>query len=230
LAPLPKLQTPVLAVVGTGSKQGKFTTQLIIKDVLEKTGYKISHVATEPQGILFGADFTFPFGHHPTVSVNTGEWGRILATYMQCIELLYQPEIIITGGQGGVIPVHPVNFGANGAGLKSLSYLMGVYPDVLIVTISPHDQIDFILKTEQTIQAYVNCTVIFYCLTPHTFMQKSHGIPKNYVLDDHAYQEKRRHFEKHLGKPVIDILDSTNRQFILEAIQSSFAVTNVELT
>ena len=37
----PSIKTPVLCVVGTGSFQGKFTCQIIIRDILMKKGYKI---------------------------------------------------------------------------------------------------------------------------------------------------------------------------------------------
>lgn len=230
LSPMPKLKTPVLSVVGTGSKQGKFTTQLVISDILKKVGYNVSFIASEPQGVLFNADFTFPYGYNPTISVNTGEWSRVLSTYMQCVEQAFKPEIFITGGQGGVIPLYPINLGANGAGLKQLSYLMGVYPDILIMTISPHDEIDFILKTLNTIQAFIDCDVIFYSLTPHTYKFNEQGNNQNYMLDENEYHEKCTYFQEQLGKPVINILDDANRYFILDAIQSSFAKTNIELT
>jgi hypothetical protein len=64
----PNIKTPLLCVTGTTNKIGKFTTQLILNDLLNSAGYKTSFISTEPHGELFGAMFSFPFGYNDTVS------------------------------------------------------------------------------------------------------------------------------------------------------------------
>lgn len=45
-----QLSVPTVAVVGTGSKQGKFTLQLQFKNFMEKLGYKVGFLSSEPNG------------------------------------------------------------------------------------------------------------------------------------------------------------------------------------
>ncbi|WP_268225307.1 S8 family serine peptidase [Sinomicrobium oceani] len=221
LSPMQKLKTPIITVVGTGSKQGKFTTQLTVNKLLEEYGYNVSLITTEPQGVLFDADLVFPYGYNPAISVNTGEWSRILQTYMQCVERVNSPEIFLTASQGGMIPIHPVNPMIQDSGLKQLAYLQGIFPDAIIMTISPHDTVEFINRTLSTIQSFVNCDLLFYCLTPWTydFSKKSN---KPFRLDEISYEKKCVFFQQELKKPVINILDKRNSQMILDIIQRNF--------
>lgn len=74
---LPKVRVPVMAVMGTSNRQGKFTAQLRLKDILKREGYAVSHISTEPQGELFGADFSFPYGYNGTVSIGREKWSMV---------------------------------------------------------------------------------------------------------------------------------------------------------
>ena len=225
LSNYPKLEVPVVAVVGTGSKQGKFTSQIVIRDILEKYQYRTSLISTEPQGILFGADFCFPIGHNPTVEINIGEWSRTIHSVIKGIEQTSDPEIIITGCQGGVIPKYNVALGTeSGDVLKQLNFLIGASPDRIIMTISPNDDIQYIEKTINTIRTFVNCEILFYALTPWTYeFSENNNLYKYYKLSTTEYNEKLSFFEKELKVPVIDILEKSNEKFILESIQSSFS-------
>ena len=42
-----KISKPVLGVFGTSSCQGKFTLQILLKELLEKSGYAVGHIGTD---------------------------------------------------------------------------------------------------------------------------------------------------------------------------------------
>lgn len=221
ISPMPKLRTPVIGIFGTGSKQGKFTTQLVLKEILELADYTISLISSEPQGILFNSDLIFPFGHNPAVEVNTGEWPRIIQTFMQGIERIVKPEIFIASSQGGSIPLHPIRYEYRG-GLKQLSFLLGVQPDAIVFTINPHDDEEFIVKSINMIKTYINCEVLFFCMTPWTH-QKQKWVKLNTI----DYNQKIKSFQQKLKTPVFNILEAENQLQIINIIQTYFSKNNL---
>ena len=84
------VRTPSVCVIrNLRKKQGKFTTQMILKELLEDEGYSVAHISTEPQGVLLGADITFPIGHNDTVAIDLKDWNRT----MQRLQLLLEREV-----------------------------------------------------------------------------------------------------------------------------------------
>lgn len=215
------LTKPSICVVGTNSRQGKFTTQIIIRKILEKEGYKVSHISTEPQGILLNSSCVFPIGHNGTVSVDLREWNKSLRLITQSIEQNENPDIIITGSQGGILPLHPIN---DSLPPEKLIYVKSFYPDAIVCTISPNDTIDVIERTINTIKSFVDTEVLFFVLTPWQY--KFHHGQKTIVsfdkIDDVEYAEKLNYFSEKLNKKVINIKDSNHHQIVMEEIINFF--------
>ncbi|RLJ33785.1 subtilase family protein [Chryseobacterium sp. 7] len=222
------LKRPSICVVGTNSRQGKFTTQMIIRKVLEKEGYKVSHISTEPQGILLNSSCVFPIGHNGTVSVDLREWNKSLRLLSQSIELNEEPDIIITGSQGGILPLHPVN---DSLPPEKLIYVKSFYPDAIVCTISPSDSIDVIQRTVNTIKSFVETEVLFFVLTPWQY--KFHHGYKTIVsfdkIDEEEYNEKLIYFTEKLGKKVINIKDENHHNIIVDEIVNFFAKEKEEV-
>ncbi|AMQ00389.1 hypothetical protein AY601_3523 [Pedobacter cryoconitis] len=216
------LKSPSICVVGTNKKQGKFTTQLILKELLRENGYKVSHLSTEPQGIVLGADFVFPIGHKSTVDVDIREWNKSLRFLTQVIEEHTKPDIIITGSQGSILPKYPMN-DSNAA--EMLSYVKAFYPDTLICTISPNDTLDYIKKTTDVIKAFVDCEVLFYVLTPFEYtIHFNNQVRVSYrMLDEDEYQSKLKYFNENLNAPAFNIKDRNNSQKIIDIIINKFS-------
>ncbi|MGR3856205.1 S8 family serine peptidase [Chryseobacterium indologenes] len=222
------LKRPSICVVGTNSRQGKFTTQMIMRKVLEKEGYKVSHISTEPQGILLNSSCVFPIGHNGTVSVDLREWNKSLRLLSQSIELNEEPDIIITGSQGGILPLHPVN---DSLPPEKLIYVKSFYPDAIVCTISPSDSIDVIQRTVNTIKSFVETEVLFFVLTPWQY--KFHHGYKTIVsfdkIDEEEYNEKLIYFTEKLGKKVINIKDENHHNIIVDEIVNFFAKEKEEV-
>lgn len=215
--------TPSLCVIGTSKKQGKFTTQMILKELLQDAGYQVSHISTEPQGILLGADLTFPIGHNDTVVLDLKDWNRTLKRLQLLLADIRKPDIIISGGQGGIIPRHPVN---DEDPPEKLSYVKAFYPDALICSISPNDSIAFIHKTRDVVTAFVNSPVLFYVLTPWEF-NFHHGSGPSVMtyrrISSEEYQEKLAFYRQELDAPVFDIMNRETHAELLRIILQFFS-------
>jgi uncharacterized NAD-dependent epimerase/dehydratase family protein len=230
---MPNVSVPVILVVGTSNKQGKITTQLRLKEILMSDGYKVSHVSTEPQGALLGADFVFPYGHKSTVEINEDLWGKMISIVMKGVEKYNLPHIIITGTQGIFIPRTRSSSELSNEGmLSSLHYMSGVLPDAIICAINPQDSIEMIQNLLKTIEIFSRAKFLFCVMTPwlRNFKQgaEQNTIATHRILKNEEMTERMLYFQNQLGFPVIDIMDKANDEFILKTIEDTFAKEYVE--
>jgi len=222
---LPKIKTPVIAVIGTSNRQGKFTTQLRIKEILNKEGYKVSHLSTEPQGEFLGADFSFPYGYHSSVEIKSNYWSFFINNVMKAIEYYKKPNVIISGTQGGIIHlVNNINE-PNSSYFDALHFLRGIQPDAIICMINPNDNIERINNIVNLCRITLRTEILFYAMTPwirehETFENTEYS--NYYTLDKNEKEKKIGQFSKQLNSKVIDIMNDKNDKFILDSIESFF--------
>jgi uncharacterized NAD-dependent epimerase/dehydratase family protein len=223
-----KVSIPILAVIGTGNRQGKITTQMTIKRHLQNEGYKVAHISTEPQGALLNADFVFPFGYKSTVRLPLESWGNFIHLCIKGIQEYRQPDVLVTGIQGGLLPrgTQFLNTDTTHC-LASMHYLLAVKPDAIICTISPNDDPALIRETAGVAKTYVTCDPLFYALTPvyREYRQNQSGgtVVYNRKISPAEMRERSKIFEQELGMPVIDISDEANSRFIINTIQTKFS-------
>lgn len=139
-----KSTIPVVCVVGTSSKQGKFTMQQRIIYQLSQLGYNVGSIITEPSGYLFNADYVFHFGYHANLNLHPSEYIATLNEMVFGVQM-NQRDILITGCQSGVI--HYNNSHINEFAISQYSFLLGTLPDFFILCINPHDDFDYIRKS-----------------------------------------------------------------------------------
>ena len=223
---LPKVRVPVMAVMGTSNRQGKFTAQLRLKDILKREGYAVSHISTEPQGELFGADFSFPYGYNGTVSIGREKWSMFLRTLLKGVQEYNDPHIILTGTQGMTIP-RVRNQAPLGNECDGLEFMFGVQPDALVCAINPQDPIELVVNACQAARIFCGAEPLFFIMTPwmrdHTRSGNGRIVSRHRYLNKDEMKGKMDHFQEGLQKPVIDIVDENNDGLILEAIQDFFS-------
>ena len=139
-----KTDKPVLSVIGTNSKQGKFSLQLYLRKKFIELGYSVVQMGTEPTSLLFGFDAMFPCGYNGQIKLN------IPQTITAVNELMWEItqkdyDIIITGGQSGFLAYNDLN--ARMFPSYSQIVFSALKPDAIILCISPYDDIDFIERT-----------------------------------------------------------------------------------
>lgn len=229
---LSKNRTPMICVIGTSSKQGKFTVQLKLQRILEGCGYKVGFMGTEPQSFLFGSEMEFPIGHKSTVDLIDSNWSIFLDKAIRFIQDVSEPHIMITGIQGGVLPRTQLN--GTGYILSSLNFLTAIKPDRVICCINPMDNMDLIRNTVQTVKIFTGAKNIFYSMTPWEtrFIKNREGKSLGYTerLKRRDYQERMALMAEKLQQPVMDITDRNNDAFILDIIQREFSDKTNKIT
>jgi hypothetical protein len=220
---LAKIKTPVIAVVGTSNKQGKFTTQLRLKEILQKEGYRTAHLSTEPQSELLGADFTFPIGLNSTVKIPLTAWDLTVHALVKAIAWYAKPHIIISGTQGWIVPLNRSLFNA----LNMLHFLNGAQPDGVVCAINPNDTPEVIRQNVQAVQSITKASLLFYTITPweRTLHQTGTGnkvMVKNLLSADEL-QQRIAYYTDVLQTPVINIKDKNCDKQVVQAIENFFS-------
>lgn len=153
--------TPILCVSGTSSKQGKFNLQLEIKQEMEKEGYSIGQIGTEPNSELQNFDFTYPNGYGTNNRFSNGEEIMFLNQLTHSLE---NKDLIIVGTQSNLVPYFQGHI--NAFPLVQRNVLLGVQPDAIILCINSFDTIEYIQRTIDYVSAYYEIMVIALVLYP----------------------------------------------------------------
>lgn len=160
-----RINRPVLGVFGTSSQQGKFTLQLIIRDLLHKAGYSVGQIGSEPHSELFGMDYSFPFGYNQSVYVRDDDVLLYLNSAIH--SLCDENDIIIVGSQANTIPYDYGNL--DRYMLRQHLFFVGTQPDAVVLVINPYDEQEYVEHTIQYIESFGFCKVIAITIFPMDF-------------------------------------------------------------
>ncbi len=97
-----RLTMPIVSVIGTNTKQGKYTLQLELYRRLTAKGYQTGFLATEPSGYLFNADAVFHFGYNANINIQHWEYIPLINEWLWEMQL-QQKDITITGCQSATL-------------------------------------------------------------------------------------------------------------------------------
>lgn len=195
------INTPVLGVFGTRSKQGKFTVQQYIREHLSQAGYKVGYLATEPSGYLLQAQNVFPYGYNSTVDIPVEKIAATVNEMLHSIDML-QYDIILTGGQSGVVPYDYYNL--NNLLIPQVGFLYGTNPDAVILCICADDDIDYVKRTISFIESACNTDVLGAVLFPYKYEPYASGFFHKVSLkkDWNAYSNLANYLSEELSLPV----------------------------
>lgn len=161
-----KLRTcnrPVLAVLGTSSRQGKYTVQLELMREFRKRNIKVDGISTEPTGALFSFSEMFACGYGSKNYLSGYEMIRVLNNMIFRLEC-QDNELIITGGQSGTIAYDMRNESL--IPLEQYSYITGVNPDGVILCVNEIDDFSYVRKTINFIESVSNAEVFAIIISP----------------------------------------------------------------
>ena len=145
-----KPSIPVIAVMGTSSKQGKFSLQLELMRRFRRDCYDAGFIASEPSGYLFEADYVYHFGYHANLNIDVKDTISILNEMIWNTQLK-EKEVVILGSQSNTI-----NYVANNLvnfPVDQYVFMLGAQADVYILCVNPHDELDYIERTVN----FINC-------------------------------------------------------------------------
>lgn len=156
-----KLASPVLMVVGTSDKQGKFHLQLALRRYFLEDGYNIGQIGTEPTSHLFGMNVTFSNGYNN--SYDLGDEEEIKYINEVAFQMGYK-DIIIGGIQSNTIPL---DFGNSGfLSIHQNNILTALMPDGVILVVNPNDEVSYIQRTITFLETYYETSVIAIVIYP----------------------------------------------------------------
>lgn len=181
-----RISKPVLGVFGTSSRQGKFTLQLKLRQMLLEAGYNIGQIGTEPSALLYGMDYVFPMGYNSSVYIKEYETVRYL-NYVLNELCMNKKDIILVGSQSGTVTYDTGSI--KQYNIPQYSFLIGTQPDAVILCVNPFDEAEYIERTINFIQSCVNCKVISLVVFPMDIREDWAGIYNSKIrLSDSRYE------------------------------------------
>lgn len=169
-----RISKPVLGIFGTSSRQGKFTLQLKIRQLLTALGYDVGQIGTEPSSLLYGMDYVFPMGYNSSVHIKEFDTVRYLNYIINdlCIK---KKDIILVGSQSGTVVYDTGNLIQYN--IPQYNFLIGTQPDAVILCVNPYDETEYIRRTIVFIESCVNnCEVIALVIFPMDISDNWAGI------------------------------------------------------
>lgn len=154
--------TPIITVVGTGSKQGKFSLQLELRKKFLENGYAVGQWCTEPQGYLFGIDQVFPVGYGSNINFNEKEMIHGINNQFHEIEKL-EKDIIIAGLQSHLISDKLYN--TRMFPTLQTAILAATQPDVMVLVVNTYDTDEYIIRTLHFAESITGSNIICIALS-----------------------------------------------------------------
>jgi len=153
-------EKPVIGILGTSPRQGKFTLQMTLRNEMVKRGYGMGLVSTEHQGELFGAHAIYPIGYsgHTNVLIPMDQHIAYLRSAIRMIEAT-GADATICAGQSGIIPHDYAEFNPVYT-LPSIITLMGILPDAIVLVVNTVDENEFVHQCIKTSEAISKAKVI----------------------------------------------------------------------
>lgn len=154
---------PVLAVVGTSSRQGKFTVQLALRKAFQDAGYEVGQLGTEPSSLLFGLDAVYPMGYESTVMVKGNDAAYVVNRMIGDIQNK-EPDIIIVGSQSGIHATLPCGYASYTT--SQYEFLLGCQADAYILCVNVDDSYENIHQIIKYLESIYNAKVLAIVLSP----------------------------------------------------------------
>lgn len=147
---------PVVGVFGTSSKQGKWSLQLKLREIMENRGYRTGHLGTEPNALLFKNTVMSAIGFNSSIYLSHAEAISLFNYQMHTIE--NDSDIIFFGTQSNLIPD---SFG----GLPTIpiytyEMICACEPQASILCINEWDSMEYIKKCISYLESFFQNKVI----------------------------------------------------------------------
>jgi len=183
-----KVNTPIVAVLGTDSAVGKRTTSMILVEALRKEGLNVAFVATGQTGLIQGAKY----GIAIDAIIEEFMTGEIENAVMEAYDTEH-PDIIIVEGQGALS--HP-------AYLSACAIIRGARPRAIIVQHPPKRKNigDFPYMPMPSLESEIELLEVFS-------RSKVIAITLNHEdMTDEEIKEAITEYEKMFQLPTTDVL------------------------
>jgi peptide maturation system protein (TIGR04066 family) len=182
---LDHIMTPIISVSGPGEHTDKFLTQLLLKEYLEKNGKKVVLISSRSNSEIIKGAYSFP--EFMSANISTERKIILYNRLVKSIERQYNPDYIIVGIQGGILPSLNINV-----------WNFELYPYAIFKAIKPRYSImclyanyvssEYLHELRQTMKYKFDADVDFFyrsSTTPN--MDQMLGKTRPIQLDETAY-------------------------------------------
>lgn len=149
--------TPTVLIVGTSSKQGKFTIQLELYRYLKKRKVNIGAIGTEPSSALLGFSQYLSYGYNNNCTINSDEMPLVVNDMIKKFQEK-NVELIMLGEQSGIVPNNTLNLSMYS--LKQMGIMLGLSPDSFILCINDFDDLDYVKKSIAFVKSVTNAELL----------------------------------------------------------------------
>lgn len=215
-----QFRTPIINIIGTSSKQCKFTLQLQVKDILKQKGYNVGFLSTEPNGKLLGADVALPIGYNSSINKYTAnQIIEIINAKLFTVDQM-DKDVIILGGQSAVLPRYFYNTGQ--INVNQYSYLLSTLSDVYVLCVNWFDDLSLIERSINFVESICTARIIFLCLSP--LKNLSNGVLSQNIeyLSDLEIKSIVSRLEKKFNLTVIIAGERSQDEIIYQTIEKAF--------
>ena len=184
---------PILSVIGTNSKQGKYTLQLMMRERLIAQGYRVGQIGTEPTALLFGMDEVFPCGYNSTVAL---EDEQIYSYVNQLVHSVVERDvdIILAGAQTSLLGYNKNNVFQ--IPLKHRLYFEALQADAIILCVNLYDEKEYIIQSVKLAEGLSGGKVIALACLPMKRDNRWYTASNSRV----ASEEERKQFESSVSE------------------------------
>lgn len=211
---------PVVGVFGTSSKQGKFTLQLCLREKLINLGYNVGQIGTEPHSALFSIDITFPIGYNSTVQINDSD-SIVYLNYCLNELCMAKHDIILVGSQSGCVAYDTGNL--QYYLLMQNSFLLGTLPDAVVLCVNPYDDVEYIQRSIQYIEATAMSKVFALVVFPMNINTNWTSLyDQKKVLTEDDFLVLRKKLYSRFGVPVYRLGDDAQMDLLVNDLIDFF--------
>lgn len=224
-----EIDTPVILTVGIAEKTNKFEIQLALREKIKKLGYKVSQIGTR--------SYCEMMGFHPFPSFMYGnaisDITKVLMfnRFIKKIEKTEEPDVIIIGVPGGVMPFNK-NL-TNKFGLLAFEISQALVPDVVIASLLYEDCKPEGLDEYTSLFKYkFGFEVDFYNLTNMQFdwLKANEEYVKSYTSLDYRFIDEKKMQYSSNKIPVLNILNKNDSNLMADqAIEKLVGYADVRI-
>jgi uncharacterized NAD-dependent epimerase/dehydratase family protein len=214
------ISIPVLAIMGTSSKQGKFTLQMELKQRFKMQNYSLGMIGTEPSSLLCGFDYCYPIGYENNVKINS--YNAILCLNNMIHELeMKESDILITGSQSQSLHLNTGNVGLYP--LYQYEFLCGTMPDAIVLCVNYEDEEDYINSTILFLETVSSAQVISLVIFPFKKFSEWSVLNDTFVeIERGLLEERKKYLENKFRKKVFISNDSVELDTLFNRIIEFF--------
>ncbi|MCR5837674.1 MAG: S8 family serine peptidase [Lachnospiraceae bacterium] len=209
------INTPVVNVMGTSSKQGKFTLQLKIKREIMGRGFKVGMLGTEPNAEIVGFDECVPMGYNSMEMASRPEIIQVINEKLHYIDEK-NVDVIICGSQSQTVSYNYGNMGFYP--IQQHNFILATEPDCTVLVANIGDEVEYIKRTIQYIEATASSKVIAIVMSnlisdrnwnvKGTAFRVAEGLIEQDIIDRIEKETKRKCYYMGSENSIHDLVDS----------------------